>query len=120
MNPIQSAAFDTEVALAKEDIAGGNLEAGYAHLERAHVIGQAFVAPHATTHWLMLGVEMRRGRVVAAFGQVVRLVLGILGSAVGIVPVGNTGGSDISMFKRMPIDAELQRIIDGLPPGSHG
>jgi hypothetical protein len=47
----------------------------------------------------------------------VRIVLGVLGSAVGVVPVGNTGGTDISMFKRMPIEPELQRIIDGVPPG---
>jgi len=46
-------------------------------------------------------------------GQVVRLVLGMLGSAVGKVPVGNTGGSNVSMFKRMPIAPELQDIIDG-------
>jgi len=46
-------------------------------------------------------------------GQVVRLVLGVLGSAVGKVPVGNTGGSNVSMFKRMPIEPELQDIIDG-------
>ena len=50
-----------------------------------------------------------------------RLVLGILGSAVGKVPVGNTGGSDISMFKRMPIAPELQDIIDGrAPPDARG
>lgn len=53
---------------------------------------------------------------MAVFGQTVRIVLGMLGSAVGIVPVGNTGGTDISMFKRMPIDPELQNIIDGVPP----
>jgi hypothetical protein len=37
----------------------------------------------------------------------------MLGSAVGKVPVGNTGGSNVSMFKRMPIAPELQDIIDG-------
>jgi hypothetical protein len=53
---------------------------------------------------------------MAALGQAVRIVLGMLGSAVGVIPVGNTGGTDISMFKRMPIEPELQNIIDGLPP----
>jgi hypothetical protein len=65
----------------------------------------------------MLGVEIRRRRFPAAGGQAIRLVLGIVGSAVGIVPTGNPGGTDISMFQRMPIDPELQRIIDGIPPG---
>lgn len=116
MNPVRRDAFDTEIALAKELIERGELENSFAHLERAHVIGQAFVIPHVISHRLMLRVECRRRRVVAAFGQVVRIVLGMLGSAVGVVPVGNTGGTDISMFKRMPIEAELQKIIDGVPP----
>jgi Protein of unknown function (DUF3703) len=116
MNLIQSMAFNSEIALAKEFIAQGELEAGFAHLERAHVIGQAFVVPHAKSHWLMLKVEFRRRRPVAAFGQIVRLVLGILGSAVRVVPVGNTGGSNVSMFKRMPIAPDLQNIIDDGPP----
>ena len=113
MNPVQGTAFDNEIALAKELIRRGDLDSGFGHLERAHVIGQAFVVPHARSHWLMLQVEFRRRRPVAAFGQVVRIVLGVLGSAVGVVPVGNTGGTDISMFKRMPIAPELQRIING-------
>ena len=120
MNPLQRAAFDNEIALAKELIARGELEAGFPHLERAHVIGQAFVLPHATTHWMMLRVELRRRRVKAALGQIVRVVLGIIGSAVGVVPVGNTGGSDVSMFKRMPIAPDLQNVIDGVPPGPRG
>lgn len=119
MNPVQSAAFDNEIALAQEFIAKGDLEAGFAHLERAHIVGQAFVVPHAVSHWLMLKVEIRRRRGGAVFGQVVRIVFGMLGSAVGIIPVGNTGGTDISMFKRIPIELELQNMIDGVPPGPH-
>ena len=116
MNPVRSVAFDNEIAQAKKLIARGELEASFPHLQRAHIIGQAFVVPHATSHWLMLKVEFRRRRVMAAFGQIVRIVLGILGSAVGVVPAGNTGGTDISMFKRMPIEPELQNIMDGVPP----
>jgi hypothetical protein len=40
-----------------------------------------------------------------------RILLGALGSAVGSVPTGNTGGSNVSMFRRMPIDPELARIM---------
>lgn len=117
MNPDRRLAFESEIALAAEHLSRGELETGFAHLERAHVIGQAFVGPHARSHWWMLKVELRRRRLVAAFGQAVRIVLGVLGSAVGVVPVGNTGGSNVSMFKRMPIEPELQRIIDaGAPP----
>lgn len=116
MNPVQRAGFDNEIALAKERIAKGELDAGFSHLERAHIIGQAFVAPHATSHWLMLRVEFRRRRVFAVFGQTARIALGILGSIVGLVPIGNTGGTNISMFRRLPIEPELQNIIDGVQP----
>ncbi len=116
MNPVQSVAFDNEIDLAKKFIARGDLETGFAHIERAHIIGQAFIVPHARSHWLMLKLELQRRRPVAAFGQVVRIALGVLGSAVGVVPVGNTGGSNVNMFKRMPIAPELQRIIDGGAP----
>jgi len=119
MNAVQGAAFNNEIALARQFIAKGELAAGFPHLERAHVIGQGFVLPHVLSHWLMLGVELRRGQVMAAAGQAVRIVLGMLGSAVGVVPVGNTGGTDISMFKRMPVDPRLQRIIDGHSPDPH-
>lgn len=112
MKPARRVAFDTEMALAKEHVARGELATAFAHLERAHVIGQAFVLPHARAHWRMLDVELRRRRPAAALGQAVRIVLGILGSAVGVVPVGNTGGSNVSMFARMPIPPDLQRIID--------
>jgi hypothetical protein len=113
VNTQRRLAFDREIAVGRELIASGNLERAFHHLERAHVIGQAFVRPHTQAHWLMLVLEIRRLRFGAAFGQVVRLVLGILGSAVGVVPTGNTGGSNISMFKRLPIAPDLQGIIDG-------
>ncbi|MGH8168532.1 MAG: DUF3703 domain-containing protein [Woeseiaceae bacterium] len=85
-------AFDQEIALGRKFIAAGDLDRAFRHLERAHVIGQT-----------------------------VRIVLGVVGSAVGVVPVGNTGGTDISMFKRLPIAPELQKIIDGdSSPGPKG
>jgi hypothetical protein len=106
-------AFDREIAVARRFIAAADFEHAFRHLERAHVIGQTFVGAHAKAHWMMLVLEIRRGRVAGVFGQAVRLVLGIVGSAVGVVPIGNTGGTDISMFKRLPIAPELQEIIDG-------
>jgi hypothetical protein len=115
MNSLQSIAFDNEIAVAKKHIASGELEASFPHLERAHIIGQAFVVPHVISHWLMLKVEFRRKRIMAALGQVARIVLGMLGSTVGVVPVGNTGGTDVSMFKRMAIPADLRNIIADIP-----
>ena len=112
MNADLRQAFDREISLAKGFTAAGQPERAFGHLERAHVLGQMHVGPHAKAHWLMLRLELRRGRVAAVFGQATRLILGIVGSAVGVVPTGNTGGTDISMFKRLPVAPELQEIID--------
>jgi hypothetical protein len=112
MNAQRQQAFNREVALGRELLVAGNLEDAFQHLERAHVIGQTFVGAHARVHWMMLKLELRRRRPAAVLGQVIRLVLGIIGSAIGVVPVGNTGGTDISMFKRLPIAPELRDFAD--------
>jgi len=114
-HPELSREFDGEIVLARELMAAGELERAFTHLERAHVIGQNFVGAHARAHWLMFRLEFRRRRFAAVSGQAVRLFLGVIGSAVGVVPTGNTGGTDISMFKRLPIPPDLQEIIDGRP-----
>lgn len=44
------------------------------------------------------------------------IVLGALGSAVGSVATGNTGGPEVSIFKRMPIAPELLSIMQGSAP----
>jgi hypothetical protein len=108
----QERAFAEELALAREAMREGRLEGAFRNLERAHVLGQRHVGAHVRVHALMLALELRRGRPGAACGQLVRIVLGALGSAVGRVPAGNTGGTDISMFRRMPIDPALGRLMD--------
>ena len=118
MNVRSKQAFDREIALGSQLTAAGDLEQAFRHLERAHVIGQTSVGAHAKAHWLMLVLEVRRKRVGASLGQAIRLVLGIVGSAVGVVPTGNTGGTDISMFKRLPIAPELRAIIEDTSPAS--
>jgi hypothetical protein len=116
MNPIQQQVIEHALARARALIDAGRLDAAFVHLERAHVLGQAQVLAHMRSHWLMLVLELRRQASLAAWGQLVRLMLGTLGSAIGIVPWGNTGGSNVGMFKRMPIAPELARIMQGAHP----
>lgn len=105
-------AFESEMAAARRLAASGRLALAMRHLETAHVLGQRQVLPHVRTHWGMLQIALRRGALKDAFGQALRIVLGAIGSAVGIVPTGNTGGSDIGMFVRRPVDPELAALID--------
>lgn len=115
-NPIMNlelkSAFLAEMAVARRCILVGQLDRGMRHLETAHVLGQYHVLPHCRTHWMMLRVACKRRRYADACGQAVRMVLGALGSLAGIVPQGNTGGSDVNMFKGMPVDPGLTALIE--------
>ena len=113
MNRVQSTAFKQEIASARKLIGDRDYDQAFVHLERAHVLGQREVVPHVVSHWLMFRIAVHRIEPAAMLGQAARMVLGALGSAVGSVPTGNTGGTNISMFKRLPIDPELSRIIEG-------
>jgi hypothetical protein len=96
-----------ELSMAKGLMREAKYEDAFRHLERAHVLGQSFVRWHVVAHWLMLKVALHRGDISAALGQAIRIVLGAIGSAVGRVPIGNTGGSNVSMFQRMSIATDL-------------
>jgi hypothetical protein len=112
MSPILKSAFEAEMACAKRLITEGHLDHGFSHLERAHVLGQRHVVSHVRSHWAMLQIGIKRSSVSEVYGQAVRIVLGAIGSAVGIFPIGNIGGSNISMFRRLPIDPTLDRLLN--------
>ena len=104
--------FRSEIAQARRLLKSGSLDEAFEHLQRAHVLGQRYIVPHIQAHWLMLRIGVARRAVAEVLGQAARIVLGALGSAVGVVPTGNTGGTDISMFKRLPIDPELEKALN--------
>jgi hypothetical protein len=112
MHPAVETRFAAEIAEARRLLDSGNLREAFEHLERAHVLGQRYIVPHVQTHWLMLRIGISRRSATEVLGQVARIVLGALGSAVGSVPIGNTGGTNISMFKRLPIDPELEKLLN--------
>jgi protein tyrosine phosphatase (PTP) superfamily phosphohydrolase (DUF442 family) len=114
MNSLTRTAFDDAIASARSLMRGGRHDEACTHLERAHVLGQRHVAAHVLTHWLMLRIAFQRGEPIAVIGQALRIMLGALGSALGIVPTGNTGGTNVSMFKRMPIDPQLADLMQPL------
>jgi hypothetical protein len=102
---------DLEVHAADIQMKNGKLEVAFSHLERAHVLGQASTVEHVRVHWLMFlwGIKCRSPREI--IGQVFRIVGAATKTAVGFVPSGNTGGANVSPFKRLPIQADLAAII---------
>lgn len=111
--------FDQELEAYKKQLELGNLKAAWSHLERAHVIGQAYPYHHSYVHWKMLlfGIHIKDTKEV--IGQIPRLLIGGVKSFVGKIPLGNTGGANIPPLKPLPISEELLEIFKtaGIEPG---
>jgi hypothetical protein len=84
----------------------------FAHLERAHVLGQASTREHVRVHWAMLRWASRHRDGREFLGQLVRLAAAATKTFVGMVPTGNTGGANVHPLRPMPIDADLADIIE--------
>lgn len=97
---------DAELRAARADPARE-----FAHLERAHVLGQGSTREHVRVHWRMLVWAVKRRDMREFLGQVIRLTGAATKTFIGFVPTGNTGGSNVSAVQPMPIDPELGRII---------
>ena len=89
----------------------GQIEQAWHHLERGHIVSQTRLGPHMHSHlkMLQLAVRLRDGREVV--GQLFRLALAPLGNLTGRLPIGNTGRSNVSAFRKMQIPADLERFV---------
>ena len=85
--------------------------AGFMHLERAHVLGQASTREHVRVHFHMLVWALRHRQVRELSGQLFRLLGAAALTGVGMVPTGNTGGSNVSPFRKMAIAPDLATLI---------
>jgi len=101
-----------ELELAAEAERQGEFLRAFWHLERAHVLGQASTREHVRVHWRMLVWGFRQGRFKEVAGQILRLIGAATKTAAVLVPSGNTGGANISPFKRLPVPAELAALIE--------
>ena len=104
-------AVDAELRAAAAMEARADQSRCFRHLERAHVLGQASTVQHVRVHMHMLLWAIRHRVFREATGQVLRIVGAATKTAIGWVPTGNTGGSNISPFKPLPIPADLQQQL---------
>lgn len=91
-----------------------DFKAEFRHLEDAHVLGQHSTYLHSLVHWRMFVFGLRQRSLKEISGQIMRLVGAITKTFFGLLPAGNTGGSNVSAFKPMPISKENQAILDKL------
>ena len=104
--------FDAELRDAALRDAQRDAAGSFTHLERAHVLGQSSTRLHVMAHWHMLTWAVRNARPGGFVGQVMRIVGAATKTAMGLVPEGNTGGSNVSPFKRMAVPGDLAAIIE--------
>ena len=103
---------EEELALARNEQNYGNKAEAFAHLENAHVLGQASTRLHVKVHVQMLLWAVKQGKIGEVFGQLFRIAGAATKTAFGLVPTGNTGGANVSPFKAMPIKPNLNAIIE--------
>ncbi len=103
--------FEAELSEAERCKAQRDPAGSFKHLERAHVLGQSSTRLHLIAHCEMLKWAVRNMRPREFVGQVVRIVGAATKTALGLVPEGNTGGSNVSPFKRMAVPDDLAAII---------
>lgn len=111
MHPQLRSAFEQELLAAQAAYQRQEWREAFRLLERAHILGQHHALPHTRTHILFLKVAWQRRDVWEIVGQVLRIVGGFIGSLIGKVPVGNSGGADVSIFAEMPIPDDLREIL---------
>ena len=103
--------YQQELENYKREVSKGNLQAAWRHLERAHIIGQAWFKQHTYAHWLMLkfGIKIKNRKEIV--GQLPRLIVGGIKSFVGMIPIGNTGGVNVPPLQPMEIPEDLKWIM---------
>lgn len=111
MQPRTQYAFESEMALARHAFQSKEYDASFARLERAHILGQRYFYPHLITHAWMLRIGMRTRRWREVIGQLLRLLAVVPGFLFGWVPIGNTGGANVSALRPMPIPEDLKKVV---------
>lgn len=107
----QREAFERELAAASAARECGDAESEFAHLERAHVLGQRMTLAHTLAHWRMFRFGLRQRDLREVLGQALRIIAALTKSRIW-VPVGNTGGANVNPFRPMPVPDDLRRHVD--------
>ena len=102
---------ESEILAAYQAEARGQPDVAFSHLERAHILGQTSTGEHVRVHWHMFLWGIRQRDVRECLGQLLRIVGAAIGTAIGLTPQGNSGGTNVIPFKSMPIPPELAALI---------
>lgn len=107
-----------ELSEAEALMAQGKPKEAFSHLESAHVLGQKSTKWHVLAHLRMLQWAVRNRDIRECLGQLLRIVGAATKTAIGLVPTGNTGGSNVSPFRPMPLNDQHRVILERIA-GDH-
>ena len=102
--------FYKQLNLAKRLIDEKKYKTAFYHLENAHILGQKDVFRHTLSHYWMLIFGIKSKNFKEITGQFFRIVASLLFTVIW-VPKGNTGGTNISAIRKMPIRKELKKYF---------
>ena len=103
--------IESQLAAAAASARRGDFETEFRHLERAHILAQASTCQHVRIHWRMLRWAMRHRDWPEFLGQIPRILGAAVLTAFGLVPRGNTGGTNVSAFRSLPIPEDLAALM---------
>ncbi len=104
--------INDEFLKSKKSFKDGEFQKSWRHLERAHILGQAYPIEHTESHWQMLLFAFRVKNTKEILGQIPRLLIGGVKSFVGNIPTGNSGGANVPPLKPMEIPEDLSEILN--------
>jgi len=102
--------FYKQLQLGKQALQEKKHSTAFYHLENAHILGQKHLWRHTISHYWMFVFGLKTSNAKEVIGQLFRLVASLLFTIVW-VPQGNTGGSNISPIKSLPIREELKKYF---------
>jgi len=111
---------DAELAAAQTARRRRAFDIAWHHLERAHILSQPSAWLHTRVHAAMLTLALRARDAREVLGQVVRLAVAGVGSAIGRYPVGNTGRARVPLRAPMTVPADLVEDLLIARTGSPG
>ena len=101
-----------EILAAYQAEEQGHPDSAFSHQERAHILGQTSTIEHVRVHWHMFLWGIRHRNLGECLGQLIRIVGAAIGTSLGLVPQGNTGGTNVNPFQSMPIPPDLAALIE--------
>ena len=102
--------FYNQLAQGKHLLKKKEFKSAFYHFENAHILGQKNTYRHTLSHFWMLVVGLKTQNLKEISGQIIRIIASIIITPFWI-PTGNSGGTNISAIKSIPIRKELEKFF---------